>query len=68
MSFKTPLFVKLFIFPCYGVEPVQQQRDIPDQNVPYAPPRDDQRVYGFAQDGALELNLYAVIRKIHDRL
>ena len=43
--------------------PVQQQRDIPEENVPCAPPPDDQIVYDFAQAVAPDPNLYHVAHK-----
>ena len=60
------LFVKIICLPCYSNAPVQQQCDISEENTPYAPPPDDQRVYDFAQDGTPDLNLCAVVHN-HSR-
>ena len=64
MSCKARLFVYncLFAF-CYSIPPVQQQRDISEENTPHAPLPDDQIVYDFAQDGAVDSNLYAAVHK-----
>ena len=40
-SSKTQLFVEIICLPCCSMAPVQQQRDIPEENVPCAPPPDD---------------------------
>ena len=49
--------------PYYSIEPVQQQHNNPEVNVPYAPPHDDQIVYDFAKDGGPDPDLYAVVHK-----
>ena len=48
---------------CYSIDHIEQQRDIPEKNLPYAPPPDDQRVYEFVQDEAPDPNVYAVVQK-----
>ena len=54
---------KIVCLPCYSIPPVQQQRDISEENTPPAPLPDDQIVYDFAQDGAADSNLYPVVHK-----
>ena len=61
MSCKARLFVETICLPCYSIGPVQQQRDIPEENLPYALPLDDQRVFEFVQDGAPDPNAYAEV-------
>ena len=63
IEFQAQLFVKIVCLPCYSIVPVQQQRDIPEVNVPYAPRPDDQIVFDFAQAGAPDSNLYAAVHK-----
>ena len=63
MSCRARLFVETICLPCYSIEPVLQQRDIPEENLPHAPPPDDQRMYEFVQDGAPGPNVHAVVHK-----
>ena len=63
MSYKTRLFVETICLPRYSIEPVQQQRDIREENLPYALPPNDQRVYEFVQDGAPDPNVYAEVHE-----
>ena len=46
-----------------SIDAVQQQRDIPEESLPYAPPLDDQRVYEVVHDGAPDPNLFAEVHK-----
>ena len=63
MSCKAHLCIKIICLLCYSNAPVQKQLGIPKENVSHAPPRDDQKVYDFAQDRASDPNLYAVVDK-----
>ena len=63
MSCKARLFVETICLPYYSIEPVQQQRDIPEENFLNAPPPNDQRAYDFVQDGASHPNVYAEVHK-----
>ena len=38
LSCKTRLFVESICLPCYSIEPVQQQHDVPEESLSYALP------------------------------
>ena len=57
------LLVITICLPYYSIEPVQQQHNIPEANIPYAPPPDDQLVYDFAKDEGPDPDVYAVVHK-----
>ena len=67
IQLQSSVVCQIICLPCYRNSPVQQQRDISEENTAYAPPPDDQRVYDFAQDGAPDLNLCAVVHKHSQR-
>ena len=63
INFKAWLIFKTMCLLYCSIDAVQQQRDIPEESVPYASPLDCQRVYEVVQDGVPDPNLFAVVHK-----